>query len=125
MKNLSVFSTPSVPITTHLNEYEIVDTSMQSIKKPTSNLASFPPRQNASLFTSTNEKPVSISKTNSTNGHYSSSSLVNDQLRMQPKSNGNNNNQQRDTPVSTFSNEGSIRFGSALGPKTTSVKSSM
>jgi hypothetical protein len=138
MKTLSVSSTNPVSITSDLNEYEIVDTSTQSIKKPTINIASFPPRQNASLFTSvtpTDKKPISTFtntlKTNSTNGNYSSSSssvlndvIKTDHSRVQSKSNGNNN-QQRDTPISTFSNEGSIRFGSTPGPQTTSVTPSM
>ncbi len=150
MKTLSVSSTPPLPtttssrpvsITSYLNEYEILDTSTQSIKKPTTNIASFPPRQNASLFTSvtsTNEKPMSTStntsKTNTTNGHYSSSllnnAIKNDHPRLQSKANGNNkndmiNNPQRDTPISTLSNEGSIRFGNTSGPPTTSVTPSM
>lgn len=145
MKTLSVSSTPPLPtttssrpvsITSYLNEYEILDTSTQSIKKPLTNIASFPPRQNASLFnavTLTNEKPISTfnntSKPNTTNGNYSSS-LLNDHSRLQTKSNVNIkteriNNQQRDTPISTFSNEGSIRFGNTSGPQTTSVTPSM
>jgi len=137
IKPFSVSSTAPIPTTissrpvsntSYLNEYEIVDTSTQSIKKPLTNIASFPPRQNASLFNSvtlTNEK--SISKSNTTNGNNSSSSslLLNDHSRIQSKSNVNIkiesiNNQQRDTPISTFSNEGSIRFGN-----TTSVTPSM
>jgi hypothetical protein len=132
MKTLSVSSTP-VPTTTtssitpYLSEYEVVDTSTQSIKKPTTNIASFPPRQNASLFTI--EKPLSTLN-NTTNGHYSSLLLndviKNDHPKLQSKPNVNNkneilNSQQRDTPISAFSNEGSIRFGNTSGPQTTSV----
>jgi hypothetical protein len=133
MKNLSVSSQP-VTTTSYLGEYEVVDTGAQSLKKSTTNIASFPPRQNASLFTSgisTNEKPLSILKSNTTNGQCSSSSLVsdaikNDHLKFQSKSNINNkndiiHNQQRDTPISTYSNDGSIRFGNTSAPQTVSV----
>jgi hypothetical protein len=145
MKTFSVSSTAPIPTTissrpvsntSYLNEYEIVDTSTQSIKKPLTNIASFPPRQNASLFNSitlTNDKPISTfnntSKSNSTNGNYSSS-LLNDHSRLQTKTNVNNktesiNSQQRDTPISTYSNEGSIRFGNTSGQQTTPVTPSL
>jgi len=121
MKTLSVSSTTtsSRPVSTvsYLSEYEVVDTSTQAIKKPLGDIASFPPRQNASLFTSvtpTNDKPLStfpkIPKTDTINGHYSSSSL-NDHSWLQSKSNVNNkneilNNQQRATPTPTPSCSG-------------------
>ncbi len=119
MKTLSVSSTTtsSRPVSTvpYLSEYEVVDTSTQPIKKPLGDIASFPPRQNASLFTSvtpTNDKPLptfpNIPKTDTTNGHYSSSSLneavKNDHSWLQSKSNVNN--QQRATPTPTPSCSG-------------------
>ncbi len=118
MKPFSVSSTAPIPTTissrpvsntSYLNEYEIVDTSTQSIKKPLTNIASFPPRQNASLFNSvtlTNEKPIST---------FNNTSKSNTNIKIESI-----NNQQRDTPISTFSNESSIRFGN-----TTSVTPSM
>jgi hypothetical protein len=127
MKNLSVSSQPT-STTAYLGEYEVVDTSTQSLKKSTTNVASFPPRQNASLFTSAtskNEKPLTTSKPN---GQYASSllsndAMKNDHLRFQSKSNINNkndviHNQQRDTPIS---NDGSIRFGNTSAPQTAPV----
>jgi hypothetical protein len=134
MKNLSVSSTPVPPIpssrpvstVSYLNEYEIIDTSTQPIKKPVTNVASFPPRQNASLFTTTNEKPSSTlsntSKSDVINEQYSSSLneiIKNDHPRFLSKSN-NKFNQSRDVPTPTPSNNGGIRFGNTSGAPTTS-----
>ena len=131
MKTLPVSSTPPVipsrPISTvsYLSEYEIVDTSTQAIKKPITNIASFPPRQNASLFTSTNEKPLSnfsnIVKSEPINESYSSSMneiIKNGHSRLQSKTN-NKNDQLRDLPTPTPSNDGTIRFGNTSGARTT------
>ena len=117
MKNLSVSSQPPPPTTTttYLGEYEVVDTSVQSLKKPTTNVASFPPRQNTLLFTtanSINDKTLSTAKASTTNGQYASTS--NDSMKNKPSKfqvKSNINNQQRDTPISTISNESNSRFG--------------
>ncbi|CAF0823042.1 unnamed protein product [Adineta steineri] len=91
MKTLSISSTP-VPTTTlssrpvstisYLGEYEVVDTNTQPTKKPTIGIASFPPRQNASLFPhipSINDKSLTtsttISKPNTINDHYITSPI--------------------------------------------------
>jgi hypothetical protein len=123
MKSLSVSAQPP-STTTYLGEYEVVDTSTQSLKKSTTNVASFPPRQNTLLFTtatSTNEKALPTAKANTTNGQHvpaSNDSIKNDYQKFQTKSNINNKNdisrnqqQQRDTPISTVSNGSSIRYG--------------
>jgi hypothetical protein len=156
MKNLSVFTTPTAttassvlqppsrPISTvsYLNEYEVVDTSTQPIKKQIASIAAFPPRQNSSLFTSiksVDEKPSSgntnTSKMNAVNGHYSSALLnqviKNDHPRLTSKSNVSSrdemiNNHERDMPTPTRSNDGGgIRFGNTPGLQTTSVTPSM
>ncbi len=131
IKTLPVSSTPSItssrPISTvsYLSEYEIVDTNTQAIKKPITNIASFPPRQNASLFTSTNEKPLSTFsntiKSEPINESYLSSIneiIKNGHSRLQSKPN-NKNDQLRDLPTPTPSNDGTIRFGNTSGARTT------
>ena len=130
MSTLSVSST-SVPATTssqplstvsYQSEYEIMDTSRQSVKKPTVNIASFPPRQDSSLFTTMNlpnENSLLTSTTNSKvdpiNDHQSLSLLnkviKNDHLRLQLNSNEKNkngiiNNRQRNTQIPTAVNKG-------------------
>ncbi|CAF3789768.1 unnamed protein product [Rotaria sp. Silwood1] len=136
IKTLSVSSTPiptvtlSRPMSTvsYQNEYEIIDTSTQSIKKPPVNIASFPPRQTPSLFTSinsTNEKSsIDTIKTDIIN-EDSSSLLLNKNIKtdhsyLQSKVNLNNrnefiNNQQRDTSISTSLNENNIRLNNTSG----------
>lgn len=124
MKNLSVSSQP-MPVTSGLNDYEVAETSTPSFKKPTTQIASFPPRQTVPSFT--NETSI--------NGCYSSSSILNDSHKkdyrgLPSKMNGNGQNgighqQQRDTPISTFSNDGSIRFANTSGARTKSATSSM
>ena len=118
----SSLSTRSVPSVDCFNGYEIVDTSTQPLKKPTAAIASFPPRQNASLFTSavpSNNKPMA-SKTIHANGHHSTPFINDDQPWSQAKpnfqnkvTNGINNNQVRITPTPSI--DGSIRFGSVSG----------
>ncbi|CAF0920865.1 unnamed protein product [Adineta ricciae] len=127
----SSLPTRSVPSVDCFNGYEIVDTSTQPLKKPTTTIASFPPRQNASLFTSAtpaNEKPVAT-KTIHANGHHSAPLVNDDQPWTQAKpnfqnkvTNGINNNQVRITPTPSI--DGSIRFGSVSGLRATSVTSS-
>ena len=124
MKNLSVLSQP-ISSTSGLNEYEVPDTSTQSFKKPASQIASFPPRQASSVFS--NESSI--------NNSYSSSTVLNEALKkdnrgVPSKSGINGQNgislpQQRDTPVSTFSNDGSIRFANTSGVRTSVASSSM
>ncbi|CAF2881864.1 unnamed protein product [Rotaria sp. Silwood2] len=139
MKTLSVSSTPiptstlSRPMSTvsYQSEYEIIDTSTQSIKKSATNIASFPPRQNSSLFTSINSanekslvKSADISKNDTVNGHCSSSLLKkvikNEHSNLPSKINVNNrneilNSQQRDTPIPIPLNENSIRLNNTSG----------
>ncbi|CAF3850293.1 unnamed protein product [Rotaria sordida] len=145
MKTLSVSSTPISTTTlirpkstvSYQNDYEIIDTSTQSIKKPLTNIASFPPRQNPSLFTSinsTNEKSlltsIDTTKTDIINGHCSSSSsssllnkvIKNDHSNLQSKININNrneifNNQQRNTPIPISLNENNIRLNKISEPQ--------
>ena len=125
MKNLSVSSQP-VSATSGLSDYEVADTNTQSFKKPTTQIASFPPRQTTSSFT--NDTSI--------NGSYPSSSVVNGAIKkdyrgLPSKANVNgqtgisHHQQQRDTPISTFSNDGSIRFGNTSGTRTKSATSSM
>jgi hypothetical protein len=135
MKTHSVSSTPSItsssrPISTvsYLSEYEIVDTSTQAIKKPITNTAPFPTRQNASLFTSANEKPLlnfsNIIKSDSINEPYSSSIneiIKNGHSRLQSNTN-NKNDQLRDLPTPASSNDGNIRFGKTSGAPTTPLR---
>ncbi|CAF4267417.1 unnamed protein product [Rotaria socialis] len=116
------------------NEYEIIDTNKQPIKKPVAAVASFPPRQNASLFTSinsTHEKPTTTSKPDIANDHGSSTLLnkatKNDHTSFQPKFNINikhdiiNHQQERDTPISICFSERSASLNNTLGSPRTLV----
>ena len=129
MKTLSVSSTPIPPVASsrpmstvsYLSEYEILDTSTQSIKKPVTNVASFPPRQNTSLFNSipsTNGKSslttTNPSKTDTINEQYSSSMkeiIHNDRSRFPSN---NKNDQARDLSTPTPANHGGVRFGNNI-----------
>jgi len=90
----------------YLNDYEITDTITQSTKKPTANIASFPPRQ-ISTTDVINQK-ISTSD----NQYFSSKSTMMD-------------NYERDTPTSALLNEIGIRFGTTPIPQTASMTSSM
>jgi len=115
----SQLKTLSINNPSYFNEYEVVDTSVQSLKQtPTiNNVASFPPRQTPSLFTST----IGKSSVNSTNGYYSSS-LLNEAIRNDPlKTNEHLISQKRDTPSSIVSNEETIRSNTTLEQRTSSM----
>ncbi|CAF0867030.1 unnamed protein product [Adineta steineri] len=150
MKTLSISSTPvpttalsSRPVSTisYLGEYEVVDTNTQPTKKPTIGIASFPPRQNASLFPhipSINDKSLStsttISKPNTVNDHYITSP-INELMKvdhgwLQSKSNNNNkteiiNQQPRATPTPISSHDSSFRSMNMSGLRTASATPSM
>lgn len=125
-------SSRSMSTVSHQSDYEVTDNIAQSVKKPTAAVASFPPRQNPSVFNTTpatNGKSLPTPKNDFMNGHYSSSllnqAIKNDHTNLQSKVNVNNKIdiptiQRRDTPSSVSSHDSLTRSNTKTTPQITS-----